>query len=271
MALVALLAIVGLASATRLGGDDGSGARLSLPEGVFAWMYAAFVVAGALAFPFFLYISTRTAPYQRTQRRRAWLAPVWVAGIVGVLLLVRALLGENGFGGVLDRLSIGADTPDLPAGARGSAPPAPEAIPLAAVVVLLGGGVATFFAVRSARRRGKRLPGRVSEELSAFVDTTIEDLRAEPDARRAIVRAYAGMERTLERSGVGREGPEAPLEYVARVLLELDVHPEPVRALTELFERAKFSTHALGADAKAEAIAALEQVRADLAAVPVAP
>ena len=48
------------------------------------------------------------------------------------------------------------------------------------------------------------------------------------------------------------------------MLLELDVRPAPVHALTELFERARFSTHALGPDAKAEAIEALEALREDL-------
>jgi hypothetical protein len=269
-ALMALLAIVGLASAARLGGGEGGGGRLSLPDGVFVWIYAGFVVAGALAFPFFLYVSTRTSPYERGQRRRAWLVPVWIAGVLGALLAARALLGD-GFGGLLDRLSIGNDTPSLPRGARGGAPPAPEAVPLAGVIVLVGGSIAALFALRAARRYGKRLPGRVSEELAAFVDTTLDDLRAEPDPRRAIVRAYARMERTCERSGVARDGAEAPLEYVARVLLELEVRPEPVRALTDLFERAKFSAHPLGDDAKHEAIAALEDIRADLASPPEAP
>src|SRR5687767_11497970 len=117
---MALLAIVGLASAARLGGGDGGGGRLSLPDGVFVWIYAGFAVAGAIAFPFFLSVSTRTSPYERGQRRRAWLAPLWIAGVVGALLGIRALVGD-GFGGILDRLSIGGDTPSLPSGARGGA------------------------------------------------------------------------------------------------------------------------------------------------------
>ena len=264
LALAALLAVVAVASAARLGAGDGGGARLSLPDGFFAWFYAVFLVAGALAFPFFLYVSTRTSPYDRTARRRGWLAPLWLAGVVGVLLVVRAIAGD-GFGGVLDRLSIGADGPDVPGGARGGAPPEPETAPLVAVLVLAGVGAGAFFALRTARRRGS-LSGRVTDDLSSAVEETLDDLRAEPDVRVAIVRAYARMERVLERSGVPRDGAETPLEYVARVLLELDVRPEPVHALTELFERARFSAHALEADAKAAAIAALEGVRDDLGA-----
>lgn len=265
VALAALLAVVAIASAARIGADDGAGSRLSLPDGFFAWFYAVFLVAGALTFPFFLYVSTRTSPYDRTARRRGWLVPLWVACVLGVLLLVRALAGE-GFGGVLDRLSIGADPPDLPSGPGGGTPPAPEAAPLGTVVALMVVGVGGFFAQRALRRRRGSRSGRVADDLSSLVEETLDDLRAEPDVRLAIVRAYARMERVLERSGLPREEAEAPLEYVARVLLELDVRAEPVHALTELFERAKFSTHPLGVDAKDAAISALEGVRADLEA-----
>jgi hypothetical protein len=93
---------------------------------------------------------------------------------------------------------------------------------------------------------------------------TLDDLRAEPDPRRAIILAYARMEATLSRGGVPREESEAPLEYIARALLELDVRPEPVHRLTDLFEQAKFSDHPIDAGMKEEALEALEDVRADL-------
>lgn len=268
VALAALLAVVGVAAAARLGdGGETGRARLALPQGVFAWLYAGLLVAGALAFPFFLYVSTRTSPYERRARLRAWLAPLWVAGIAVALVVVRWVFGDQ-FETALDRLGIGPSVPSLPGAGRAGAPPPPEATPVAALLVLTLGSVAAFFGWRAWRRHGRALPSRVSEELTAFVDTTIDEIRAEPDARRAIVRAYAGMERTLERSGCAREGPEAPLEYVARVLLELEVRPAPVEALTDLFERAKFSTHALGDEAKRAAVNALEDVRSDLTATP---
>ena len=70
-ALAALLAVVAIASAARLGDSGDGGPRLSLPEGYFAWFYALFLVLGAIAFPFFVYISTRTSPYDKSGRRRA--------------------------------------------------------------------------------------------------------------------------------------------------------------------------------------------------------
>ena len=66
--------------------------------------------------------------------------------------------------------------------------------------------------------------------------------------------------------GLPRKPAEAPLEYLARVLAELSVSDRAARALTDLFERAKFSQHAVGAEMKDEAIGALQTVRDDLVA-----
>ena len=57
---------------------------------------------------------------------------------------------------------------------------------------------------------------------------------------------------------------EAPLEYVARALRDLEVGERSVRRLTDLFERAKFSTHEIDESMRTEAIAALGRVRDEL-------
>jgi hypothetical protein len=66
--------------------------------------------------------------------------------------------------------------------------------------------------------------------------------------------------------GLPRKPAEAPLEYLGRMLAELSVSDRAARALTDLFERAKFSQHAVGPEMKDEAIEALETVRDDLLA-----
>ena len=50
------------------------------------------------------------------------------------------------------------------------------------------------------------------------------------------------------------------------MLDDLSVSPEAALQLTRLFERAKFSQHAVGTEMKEDAIAALERVRDDLLA-----
>ena len=98
------------------------------------------------------------------------------------------------------------------------------------------------------------------------MDESLDDLRAEPDPRRAVIAAYARLERVLASHGLPRKRSEAPLEYLSRMLGELAVSASAARRLTDLFERAKFSQHAVGPEMKNEAIGALETVRDDLAA-----
>jgi len=89
-------------------------------------------------------------------------------------------------------------------------------------------------------------------------------LRAERDPRKAVIRAYARMETTFGAYGVPREEHETPLEYVARVLDSLRVGSFAVRRLVNLFERAKFSPHAIETSMKDDAIEALAGLRAEL-------
>ena len=119
------------------------------------------------------------------------------------------------------------------------------------------------------RRRRPSAPGSeagVAEDLAAVLDEAVDDLLAERDARRAVIAAYARLERTLAAHGVARRPHEAPLEYLARVLGELDVARASLLALTELFERAKFSRHVIDGGMKSEAIAAFVSVRDELRA-----
>ncbi len=126
---------------------------------------------------------------------------------------------------------------------------------------------AAYLAVRGRRVELEPEPESVAdtdEVLSAAVREAIDDLRAEPDPRRAVIAAYARMEAVLARHGHGRRMAEAPYEYVRRVLGELRVSPDAIAELTYLFELAKFSPHQIGEDLRERAIAAFVAVRDDV-------
>lgn len=129
-------------------------------------------------------------------------------------------------------------------------------------LALLGG---VWLYVRSRRRLVPLLeqPGLEADMVSA-IETTIDDLRSEQDARRAVIAAYALMERTLARHGLARHRSEAPLEYLATILRGLRVRESAVRTLTRLFEYAKFSRHEISPAMKEDAIDALLAIRDDL-------
>jgi len=140
-------------------------------------------------------------------------------------------------------------------------------------LAVIGAALLAFWAVVAIRSRRQVTPLRrtAPEVLAAALDESIDDLREEPDLRRAIVAAYARMERSLAAAGLPRRPAEAPLEYLARVLVTLDASRDAVGRLTDLFEWARFSHHEPEPSMRDEAIDALATVRDDLrAANPVA-
>ena len=135
---------------------------------------------------------------------------------------------------------------------------------VAIAAALLGGATALLLASRRTRRPPKPWRIRSREAVSAALDFSLDDLRNEPDLRRAIIAAYARMERALAMAGVARRPSEAPFEYLERALRSLDTGGASVSRLTALFEWAKFSHHEPGPEMRDEAIAALGEVRDEL-------
>jgi hypothetical protein len=131
------------------------------------------------------------------------------------------------------------------------------------LLAILGASV-----VAARRRRGSptersRVPRRA---LAAALDESLDDLRDDPDLRRAIIAAYARMETALAAAGLARRPSEAPLEYLERALLSLDTSSSAIRRLTDLFEWARFSQHEPEPSMRDEAVDALVSVRDELRA-----
>jgi hypothetical protein len=106
----------------------------------------------------------------------------------------------------------------------------------------------------------------LAEAVALVLDDTLDDLRAEKDARRAVIAAYARVERVLAAYSLGRDPAETPQEYLNRILPRLELERGSVRRLTDLFTRAKFSRHEVDLGMKDEAIDALTTVRDELRA-----
>jgi amino acid transporter len=137
---------------------------------------------------------------------------------------------------------------------------------VAIVLALVAGMVVLVVASRGARRAPRLWKLRREEVVSQALDESLDDLRNDPDVRRAIIAAYARMERVLASDGLARHPAEAPFEYVERALTSLDASAEAAERLTALFEWAKFSQHEPGPEMRDEAIAALVAVRDELQA-----
>jgi hypothetical protein len=133
---------------------------------------------------------------------------------------------------------------------------------------VLGGTLAAVWLFT--RRRVQQGPSKaeLAEQLSSALDDSLDDLRAEADPRKAVIAAYARMERVLGVAGLPRHLAEAPVEYMTRILRDLlRASASSVKRLTDLFEWAKFSRHEVDHGMKDEAITALVAVRDELRAV----
>jgi membrane protease YdiL (CAAX protease family) len=131
--------------------------------------------------------------------------------------------------------------------------------------LILGiGGAMAVMAIRRQRRLLAETP--IRETLAEVLDETLDDLRNEPNPRKAVIGAYANMERTLAARGVPRHESEAPAEYLNRILEVVSASGHSVRRLTRLFSRARYSPHEINAEMKEDAIDALTGLRAELGA-----
>ncbi len=134
-------------------------------------------------------------------------------------------------------------------------------------VIVFGLLALTAASVVAMKRRSRARPADpviAPEVVAEALDESLDDLRSDPDLRRAIVAAYARMENALRVTGLPRRPAEAPREYLERALSTLDTSGPSVRRLTDLFEWAKFSHHEPEPTMRDEAIDALVAVRDEL-------
>jgi Domain of unknown function (DUF4129) len=268
-AITALLAIAAFASAGSRSWDGEEKRPRDVPQWVVDYGYTLAILLGIAGGAVMIWL----AGYVRAERRAIRGNWFWRAFMV-VTLFAFALATAYALNHTFRRPEAPEDA-DVFGPGRPQRPGAETALErqspefqwwLAIALILLIGAVVAYLTRDRWLATNEEEPASVEEELSAVLDETLDDLRRERDARRAVIAAYARMERTLGAHGLPRKVFEAPLEYLARVLRELRVGTGAIFALTELFERAKFSPHEIDAGMKDEAIAALVSVRDDLRA-----
>lgn len=269
VALTALLAAVAVASrAHRPGGGPGGGTSHA-PRLVFEYTASALFVLMPIGILVVLWVASlgRRQKLLEGGGQRRQVQTLLLVGFVGLPLLFvgrhyihwhspqQQSSGNAGLtqrGEARDRNSGDAQFKWLPA--------------VAMATFLVGGAGGAVALVLWKRRNGAAWEREA--ELTAALDEvladTLDDLRAERDPRRAVIGAYARLERTFAAHDVAREPSETPREYVDRALDRLGVSAFAVRRLTQLYERAKFSPHEIDSAMKDDAIDALAGLREEL-------
>jgi hypothetical protein len=269
LVLVALIAVA--AGGYRVGRSNSSHASPYAVDTILSILVALYIIAAFIVVVamFWSGLELRRNPRQKPRSQRIWRTIVLLLVTAAVVVIAAQRFHfrphprpptENAAG------KVGKGGHGKDAAAQKSHQARLRLVPLFAV--LGAGGIALGAFLLAENRRRRRLPSdwRVAEVLSDVLDETLDDLRAESDPRRAVIAAYARMERALAAHGIPRRRFEAPHEYLGRVLAEVTGGGLAVQRLTALFERARFSPHEVDAAMKAEAIEAIESLQADLAA-----
>ena len=270
-AVLVLLAVVALASRSDRAGRPADSGDRTLPLAFWDYLvtFGLLATIAVLALAVYLRVPLR-GPRRGNFAFTQLLGIVIIAGLftlVGTRMEWPRIRSSPGVEDALVDQRTATSTPEEAEGSERDSRPVRfrwEVFVVVGGLLLLGGGI--YAARRRSQQRRFGEKADAASALSAALDDSLDDLRAERDPRRAVIAAYARMERTLGRHGLPRRPFEAPLEYLARVLHELRVRSGAVLALTELFERAKFSRHEIDAEMKDEAIGALIAVRDDLEA-----
>jgi hypothetical protein len=271
-AIVGLLTVVAVSTVAREPIVGRSSAERDVSPVLWDYVLSTLLALYLVFIPVALWASWKRNGWRRDPnagRRR----DVVMLVVVGLILV--ALLGLRGLGR-LERNP--APTPpeqieSVPTGGQPDAAGRRRGELRLAPFIVVGLGLAAAMAYLSWRRRQMRRPLRegdedaLAEELGLLLDDAIDDLLAEPDPRRAVIAAYARMERAFAAFGLPRKDAEAPLEYLERIapsITHIPGAPGLAFELTHLYERARFSAHRVDVEMKDDAISALVRLRAEL-------
>lgn len=272
LALLVLLALVALASRTGFGHSSNT----TTTPGYVNWATSIFLVSFLLMAPISIYAYVHQARERLERQQHKSFQMRVVRSLVFIPLLAIAYFARLY---LKDRIHLSSGFHQLFFGnhlatgkgknGKGAAAYTPtfQWPVLWATIILLLAGVAAWIWWRRKHPPVARLglaTRTLEDDVAGSLSDAIDDLESEPDARRAVIAAYARMEGVFSRHGLRRHVSETATEYLERILLGLTTRVEAVGRLTGLFEQAKFSDHPIDGRMKQDAIDALRVIRDDL-------
>ncbi len=115
--------------------------------------------------------------------------------------------------------------------------------------------------------KGDPLRRRADEdEVLAAVDAGLVELSdTDGDPRRAVIACWVRLERAAAAAGTPRQVGDSPTDLVLRLLSAHQVSRAVLDRLARVYREARYATHPVDESARQTAIAALRQLRAELA------
>jgi hypothetical protein len=270
--VIGLATIVAIASSGSIPAGSVSGRRPSygLADTLISLTLVGMALSAVTAVVLMSFFGRYTGEGGLRPRRSSRQAMFLFLGTVALVALCARLLAERRDG--LSGFFNGTPPPRSDASGRPRTGYEPEFAvwPVVGVLALLAVALGAWWLSARARRKALGTPAATPHEaLADVIAATLDDLRREKDPRRAVIGAYARMERSFAAVGLPRAEAEAPEEYVGRVLGGVAISQRAVERLTALFAWARFSAHDVRLETKEEAIRTLEQIQDELAAAEV--
>jgi hypothetical protein len=202
----------------------------------------------------------RLNPSSRWKRVLRWASII--ATVIGIEYLVRA--------GIVHLPAVhlptlgGGSTPPHGGGAHAASGRASTTDWTVAIVIWIALVVGLVILIRHHlnRRRAVAVAPAITGDPDRGID--YDRLRGIADPREAVIATYAEMERTLAGRRMARDPSEAPREYLGRIVHGLRRSAAAAGRLTWLYERARFSHHAVDSAMRGAAIESLSDVDADV-------
>ncbi len=263
---LALIAVAVAAGGSTPTGRAGEARASHLLIDVVASTALILIVVGAALWGWLLFARGEAIGQGALERPRRSRVAVLAGLIVLIVIIAVAValrrardgrVGINPFGGLIE--------PGVGGGGSGGYEPSFATFPFVLTLVLLVVAVTGW--ILATRARGRLDAGEQPSlrlVLADVLSETLDDLRAEPDPRRAVVASYARMERALAAFGVPRAPAESQDEFTRRVATAADLDDAAVLRLTALFSWARYSGQDVPATMKGEAIETLADLRDDL-------
>lgn len=252
------------------GAANNSAIQLLTDTGLYLLLVVMVVVLGAIIWALWPDSLRR----ERRPHRPWWQYLVSYASLavlmgLGVLLLTKSQALRRLRQTTAARMLPGLQGQQPPVPLHGATrPPAgPDWTAIIIVVVIVAAVVALIVWRWLVERRRRPTPRELARDLEEVLEQGIVDLRggeaAPLEAREAVIAAWAGFERVLARAGVPVRPGEAPHEYLTRALgvTELTLDGTALRAFTDLFEWARYSTNPVTEEMRDQAVATLTAVR----------
>jgi len=125
------------------------------------------------------------------------------------------------------------------------------------LAIAIGAVAAILVVIIMLFKKRKVEEGPTIEEIAS---QTIDRLKTEKDYRKTVIDCYKQMCNWMGNNGVKKDSYQTPREFAMASKGHLQMSPENLYSLTQIFEKARYSPHEINSDDKEKAIKCLSEI-----------